>query len=183
MKKSLFCVLSVAAVLGAVLTSTAASAAVKANTPAGGDPDTTVTFAVTSGLLTMTAPASANLGSGAPGTTISGVLGAVVVTDDRALLSATWTAVASSTAFTTGAATANETIPAADVTYTPGTPFVTGSATAVPATITLSATPQPVVTLTGVGNNSATWSPTLAVAVPAAAVFGTYTATVTQSVS
>ena len=56
------------------------------NAPGPGDPNTTVTFAVTSGALSMTAPATANLGSGAPGTTISGELGAVTVTDDRAAL-------------------------------------------------------------------------------------------------
>jgi hypothetical protein len=34
----------------------------------------------------------------------------------------------------------------------------------------------------GVGDNSATWNPTLSVAVPPAAVTGTYTGTLTQSV-
>jgi hypothetical protein len=149
----------------------------------GGDPDTTLTFDVTSGLLTMTAPTTAPLGSGAPGTTITGVLGAVVVTDDRALLGGLWTAVASSTDFTTGAATTAETIPATDATYTPGTPFVTGSFVATPHTITLSNAPQTIMTSTGNGNNTATWSPTIAVAVPSAAVVGAYTATMTQSVS
>jgi hypothetical protein len=61
-----------------------------------------MTFTVTTGALTMTAPPTANLGSGAPGTTISGPLGSVLVTDNRALLSAAWTATASSTNFTTG---------------------------------------------------------------------------------
>jgi hypothetical protein len=150
---------------------------------AGSDPDTTLTFDVTSGLLTMTAPTSALLGSGAPGTTISGVTGAVVVTDDRALLAGLWTAVASCTDFTTGAASPAETIPAGDATYDPGTPFVTGDFVATPSTITLSATPQTVVSSTGNGNNTATWSPTIAVAVPANAVTGTYTATLTQAVS
>jgi hypothetical protein len=142
-----------------------------------------VTFTVTSGSLTMTAPTAANLGSGAPGTTISGLLGPVTVTDSRALLAASWTANASSTDFTTGGRTANETIPATDVTYTPGVPFVTGSITATSTPITLSGAAQPVVTATGVGNNTATWNPTLAVAVPDAAVTGLYTGTRTQSVA
>jgi hypothetical protein len=96
--------------------------------PSGVDPDTTVTFTTTSGELSMTAPVSADLGSGAPGTTISGALGPVTVTDDRALLSASWTATAAASDWTTGAATAAETIPASDVGYDPGsisglTPF------------------------------------------------------------
>jgi hypothetical protein len=187
MKKSIVCAFSVAAVMGAVLTSTAASAAVTANArvsagPTGGD--TTVTFAVTSGLLTMTAPATANLGSGPPGATITGALGTTAVTDNRALLAAAWTVAASSTAFTTGTATAAETIPVTDVGYSPGAITTTGNITATGFTITLSGTPQTVVTGTaGVGNNSASWDPTLAVAVPAAAVVGTYSGTLTQSVA
>jgi hypothetical protein len=39
------------------------------------DPSTTVTFAVTTGALTITAPTSADLGSGAPGTDIIGQMG------------------------------------------------------------------------------------------------------------
>lgn len=184
MKKSIFCVLSVAAVMGAVLTSTAASAAVTSNTPNVGDPDTTVTFAVTVGALSMTAPAIANLGSGASGTTIAGGIGATTVTDDRALLSAAWTATASSTAFTTGGATPAETVPAGDVGYGPGALTTTGTITATETPITLSGAAAPVVTGTaGVGNNTATWDPTLSVAVPAAAVGGVYTGTLTQSVS
>lgn len=159
------------------------STAPAAAASAGSDPDTTVTFDVTSGLLTMTAPATASLGSGSPGTTISGAIGSVVVTDNRALLSGTWTAVASSTDFITGAGSPAETIPATDATYDPGVPFVTGSFVATPTTITLSATPQTVVSSTGNGDNTATWNPTIGVAVPATAVTGHYTATLTQSVS
>jgi hypothetical protein len=181
MLKSMFGIVSAAAVIGAVLIPSAASAA---KGPAGGDPDTTVTFAVTSGLLTMTAPTTANLGSGAPGTTIAGALGTTVVTDNRALLTAAWTATASSTHYTTGTATPAETIPATDVSYTPGAITTTGTITATGFAITLSGTPQTVVTGTaGVGDNSASWDPALSVAVPAAAVTGTYSGTLTQSVS
>lgn len=183
MKKSIFCVLSAAGVIGAGLTSTAASAAV--NAPAGGDPDTTVTFTVGSGALTMTAPATANLGTGQPGTTIYGLLGTTVVTDDRALLTASWTVSVSSTDFTTGGDTTAETIPATDATYTASTLSHTGTitVTATPPTLALSNTATPDVYGTaGIGDNSATWNPTIAVAVPAAAVAGTYTGTLTQSV-
>ncbi len=193
MLKSILGICSAVAVLGAVLIPTAASAAVTANppasnAPAGGDPDTIVTFAVTTGELTMTAPAAATLatGTGVPGTTISGLLGSTVVTDDRASLAATWTVSVSSSDFTTGGATTAETVPATDVTYTAGTFFTTGTitVTATPDALTLSSAVQPDVFGTaGVGNNSATWNPTLAVALPAAAVTGTYTGTLTQSVA
>jgi hypothetical protein len=106
------------------------------------------------------------------------------VTDTRALLSAAWTATASSTAFTTGAGTPNETIPATDATYSPGAITTPGTITATPTEITLTGAPQTVVTGTaGVGNNTASWDPTLAVHVPAQAVGGVYTGTLTQSVS
>jgi hypothetical protein len=150
----------------------------------GSDPDTTVTFTVTSGALTETAPTTANLGSGAPGTTISGALGAVTVTDDRALLSASWTATASASDWTTGAATAAETIPATDAGYDPGSITTTGTITATGTPITLSGTATPDVTGTnGVGDDTASWDPTISVAVPASAVGGAYTGTLTQSVT
>jgi hypothetical protein len=150
----------------------------------GGDPDTTVTFAVTTGALSMSAPVSVDLGSGAPGTTISGALGPVTVTDDRALLSASWTTTASSSDWTTGSATGPETIPAADVRYDPGSITTTGTITATGTPITLSGTATPVVTGTsGVGDNTATWDPAISVAVPASALGGVYTGTLTQSVS
>lgn len=152
--------------------------------PSGGDPATTVTFEVTTGALSMTAPESVDLGSGAPHTTISGALGDIVVTDDRALLSATWNVSASSTAWTTGAGTADETIPAADATYDPGTITKTGTITATGTIRTLAGGAQTVVAGTaGVGDNTATWNPTIAVAVPASAVGGIYSATLTQSVT
>jgi hypothetical protein len=205
MIKSAFSVLVVAAIGGIALTPVAASAATAG--PAvlaySSSPDTppvqntTVTFTVTTGALSMTAPASANLGSGAPGTTISGPLGgdtpgdSVVVTDDRALLAAAWTATASASAWTTGGATPAETIPVSDVGYAVGTITTTGTITATgtdrPAGTApgdLSGTPQPVVAGTaGVGDNTAGWNPTLSVAVPASAVGGVYSGTLAQSVS
>ena len=75
--KSVGLALTVAAVTGTALAPAAASAATASPVMraahavgaarAGSDPGTTVTFAVTSGLLTMTVPTAASLGSGAPG--------------------------------------------------------------------------------------------------------------------
>jgi hypothetical protein len=188
--------LTIALAAGVVLSATLAPAAAFASTAAvshtsaaapsssGGDPNTTMTFTVTVGGLTMTAPGAANIGSGAPGTTISGALGTVTVTDARALISASWTATASSTNFTTGGGTAAETIPATDANYNPGPITTTGTITATGSDITLSNAAQTVVAGTaGSGDNTASWDPTIAVAVPATAVGGLYTATLTQSVS
>lgn len=184
MKKSLFCVLSVAAVVGTALTSTAASAAVTAPTPPGSDPDTTVTFTVTSGLLTLTAPGTVSLGTALPGHTLTGNIGQMVVTDDRALLAATWTVTASSTDFTTGGGSGSETIPVGDADYDPGEITTTGTITATGTVITLSGTPTPVIAGTAsIGNNTATWNPVVGVDIPPAAVGGDYSAILTQSVA
>jgi hypothetical protein len=195
MVKSAFSILAVAAIGGIALTPVAASAATAgpavlahSSSPSAPDPgppeNTTVIFTVSSGALSLTAPASVNLGTNAPGTTLAGTLGTVTVTDNRALLAAAWTAVASSTSWTTGGGTPAETIPAGDVGYDPGSIATTGTITATGTPITLSGTLAPVVTGTnGVGDNTATWNPAISVAVPASAVGGTYTGTVTQSVS
>ncbi len=195
MVKTAFSILAVTAAAGIALTPVAASAATAgpavlahSSSPSAGDPDTTVTFTVTSGALSMTAPATVDLGSGAPGTTITGALGAVIVTDDRALLAASWIATASSTDWTTGGATPAETIPATDVGYDPGLhhhdgdhhrhrdPRHAGPRRSVRCAAVVTGT-------AGVGNNTATWNPAISVAVPASAVGGTYTGTLTQSVS
>ncbi|MGW0964693.1 hypothetical protein [Streptomyces sp. NPDC002516] len=147
---------------------------------AADDPSTTVTYTVTSGALTMSAPVSANLGSGAPGTTISAPIGAVTVTDNRALASASWSVTAAETDFANGPTT----IPATDATYTPGSVTTTGTITATPTAVTLSNSSQVVLTgSAGVGDNTATWDPTVAVSVPAGSIGGNYTGTLTQSVA
>jgi hypothetical protein len=143
---------------------------------------TTTTFTVTNGALTITTPDSVNLGSGAPGTTIGPTaLGTVTANDNRASASASWAATVSSTDFTSG----SQTIPAPDATYTTGTVAKTGTITitSVP-TLTLTGAAQTVVSGTaGIGDNSATWDPTIAIAVPVSAVAGLYSGTITHSVS
>ncbi|WP_206671123.1 hypothetical protein [Streptomyces sp. CB01881] len=152
--------------------------------------DTTVTFSVSGGALSVSVPTSAGLGSALPGNSVSGQLGNVTVTDSRALLSAAWTASVVSTSFTTGAGTPAETIPASAVSYWSGTATATtGTGTFTPGQATAGqaqtlGTSRTAYTLSaGVGNNSATWNPTLVVAIPAGAVNGTYTGTVTHSVA
>jgi len=144
---------------------------------------TPVTVEITGGSLSISAPAtSVDLGSaaGSVGTqTITGPLGAVVVTDDRADVLG-WVTTAASSAFTGGAG-----IAATAVTYTPGDAFVTGQASVNPTTLTgMTAGGSAVQTATGVnGVNTATWTPSIAVLIPAGAVAATYSAIITHSVS
>ncbi|PJN22176.1 hypothetical protein [Kitasatospora sp. CB02891] len=146
----------------------------------GDDPSTTVTFVVTSGALTLSVPASAALGSGAPGTSIGAAIGPCTVIDNRALLSASWTVTAAETDFVNGLST----IPATDATYTVGSVTTTGTITVTSTNVTLSNSAQTVLTgSAGVGDNTATWDPTVTVSVPASAVSGLYTGTLTQSVA
>ena len=147
---------------------------------------TPTTFTLTSGELSISVPESANLGSAAVDrATLAGQLGAVTVTYDRSGLSDGWTATASSSDFTTGAHTAAETIDSDQIDYNSGPATAeTGSATFTPGT------PGPLYpALTAFsasntfGNNSCTWNPTLTVHVPAQAIAGVYSGTVTHSVS
>ena len=201
MVKTAFSILAVTAAAGLALTPVAASAATatrpavlaSSTTAAGGDPDTTVTFTVSStGVLSMTAPDTVDLGTGAVGSVINAPLGTTTVTDDRALDVATWAVTASSTDWTVvgGTGSAPETIPAGDVTYTPGTITTSGTITATGtptvlanAAILPGVDPTVVAGTAGVGDNGATWDPTISVAVPASAVAGDYVGTLTQSVT
>jgi hypothetical protein len=157
----------------------AAMAAPAAASPAG----TTTTFVVNTGALAISAPASASLGNISVGTTtVSGSLGTVTVTDNRGLLSGGWIASVISTSFTNGTTT----IPASAIQYTAGLPTVqSGLSAIVPGSGTLS-TPLAAQTATlsfNLGASTATWNPTIQVTVPAALTTGTYTATITHSVT
>ena len=201
MRKSIAIALGSATVMGILIAPTAAFAgthvareshhASAGDARAGFDPDTAVTFTVNSGELTMTAPTAADLGSGTgsqtglPGTSISGNLGTVTVTDDRAALDAVWTATASATSFTTGTATTAETIPATDLDYAPGTiTVISGTVTTDGLPITMSNAAQPVVDATNIeGDNQVSWNPLITVHIPANAVTGEYSGTISESVS
>jgi uncharacterized repeat protein (TIGR01451 family) len=169
-----------------VLANTVTSAVPGSNCPAGStNPGCAVTVAVVAGPLTITAPATASLGSVAPGGTLRSDLGTVQVTDDRGF-GASWTATVSSTGFATGTGTESETIPAGDAQYDiTALTETSGPATFTPVPVTqLSASPQAVVSATNVaGNTSVSWDPAIEVNVPANAISGGYTATITHSVS
>jgi alpha-tubulin suppressor-like RCC1 family protein len=155
----------------------------------GTAPSTPVTVEPT-GLLSISAPSSATLPAAAPGTTTTALLGTVTVTDNRALASASWTATVTGTTFVTGSGAAAQTIPLTQIGYwsgpataTSGTGTFTPGQPAAANAVTLTAS-RPAFTMTGgSGVDSASWNPTLLVRVPATVVAGTYTATITESVS
>lgn len=154
--------------------------------------DTTTTFTLTGGALSITAPASKALGSVATGsaTTASAQLGSVAVGDARGALLGSWTTSVSSTDYTTGGATANETIAKANADYWSGAATATtGVGTFTPGQllaankVTLGSSRTAFSASVVVGNNTATWNPTVNVNIPAASVAGDYTGTITHSIA
>lgn len=159
--------------------------------PSANAETTSTTFTLdAAGLLSISVPASTELSAGTAtdAGTLSAQLGAVSVTDDRSALVANWTASVTSTDFTTGDATAAETIGKANVAYASGAAtassgvgvFTPGQASTALAEA-LSGTVTAFTATAAVGNNSASWNPTVIVTIPAAAVVGTYSGTITHS--
>jgi hypothetical protein len=173
----------------AVVTTATLAAGLAASPAGAADPaPTTTTFTITGGGLAITAPGTARLGSVPTGSaSVSEKLGDVTVTDTRGALAATWTATVQTTDFTTGQKTAAETVPKANVLYLPGLPTAANPVGVFAPTIVdaeaLGALPLPVYSVLTAGNNSVTWNPTVTVMLPAQAVAGEYTGTITHSVS
>ncbi|MFI6789543.1 hypothetical protein ACIBG4_19680 [Nonomuraea sp. NPDC050383] len=140
--------------------------------------------------LTITVPASVDLGSAALGATVNALLGTVTVSDSRAGVPP-WTATVSATSFTTGAGTPAQTITTADVSYWSGpATAASGGGSRAPGQATAAqkaALTAPVTAFTGrkaaVTTQTTSWQPTLVITVPASAVAGAYTGTVTHSVA
>jgi hypothetical protein len=149
--------------------------------PASAAPgDTTTTFALTGGALSVSVAATAALSNGnTSSASVSGQLGTVQVTDARGGTTA-WSAFATSTTFTDGAGSVST-----GVSYSSGAITTTGTIVILPGTATpLNATAAKVVGPTAVvGNNTASWNPTLTVSLPTDALVGTYTGTIHTSVS
>jgi hypothetical protein len=166
------------------------SFAVKVTDASGKTATQATSITIAGGLLAITAPASTALPSASPGGATTVRLGTVTVTDNRGIASASWTATVTGTTFVTGGGTAAETIPLTQVTYwagpataTTGTGTFTPGQTSATAAVSLTA-PQTAFSLSsGSSVNSASWNPTLSVSVPAGAIAGTYTATITHSVA
>ena len=152
--------------------------------------DTETTFVLTAaGGLSISVPVATELSAGTATNagTLSAQLGAVQVTDNRGALLGSWTASVTATDFTTGTATADETIPSANISYLSGAATaVTGVAVFTPGQVVpeaLSAPRTAYAATATVGNNSATWNPTITITVPSDAVVGTYEGTITHSLA
>lgn len=154
--------------------------------------DTSMTFTLSGGTLAITVPSSKALGSVATGTatTASAQLGTIAVTDTRGALLGSWTASVSSSDFTTGASTANETIAKANADYwsgaataTTGTGVFGPGQLLVANKVTLATSRTAFSASALVGNNTASWNPTVNVTIPSAAVAGDYTGTITHSIA
>jgi hypothetical protein len=160
-----------------------ATAAIAAAIALPASADTTASFTLTAGALSISAPTgSVSLGSQVASnspSTISGSLGVVTVTDQRGGPT-TWTASVISTAFTPPAGPAD---PASNVSYGAGT--VTASTAVVPVVVAASNLTgvSSVVTGTSTGISSASWNPVISVFVPANFAPGVYSATITHSVA
>ncbi len=147
-------------------------------------PDQPANAIVRAGVLSITVPATSNLGTVRVNSTLSAQLGNVTVSNPDGLLN--WTATVSATAFTNGVTT----IPTTLISYWSGTASTTGA----PGTYTPGQpTAGQAVTLdvsrvayrlqAGTGANTATWNPTLSITVPLTATNGTYSGTIVHSVA
>lgn len=152
-----------------------------------------VTFTLTGGSLSVAEPGSAaaltgGALAGLTGTAITGALGSTVVTDQRGGLVGWNAKITGTTAFTDGATTIPVTAAKA---WVPGVVSSTGVVTATAGTfisqatgLALTGAAQNLVTATAVvGNNTATFTPSIAVSIPSNATAGDYTGAVTQTVA
>jgi hypothetical protein len=147
--------------------------------------DTPVTVQVSSGTLDISVPTGpVNLGtvgvSGSP-QSVSSQLGNVTVTDGRGG-TAGWTTTVSAVDFT-GPQSISVSA-AGSSSYTTPSASVSGTATVTASDLNPLYPPGPVQVATGVsGINSATWNPTIHLTIPANALAGTYSSTITHSVA
>jgi hypothetical protein len=174
-----------------VIAGTAAAGIFAAPAAQAGDTDTTFTLSAAGG-LEISAPTDTELSAGTATNagTLTAQLGAVSVSDQRGSLLGAWTASVTSTDFTTGDATANETIAKANVSYWSGAATASsGVAVFAPGQllaankVALSASRTAFAATAAVGNNTATWNPTIVVTIPSTAVVGEYAGTITHSLA
>ncbi|WP_440104838.1 putative Ig domain-containing protein [Streptosporangium sp. H16] len=143
------------------------------------------TLTVTPGPLSINAPVSADLGAVVSGTlTLSAHLGPVTVTDNRGVTPASWAVTVSSTPFTTGTATTNETVAVNKIAYSSGAGNSTGTGIFVPANLANGSLPGIGASwTTSTGTNSVTWDPTLTFTFSPFQIAGQYTGVITHSVA
>jgi hypothetical protein len=153
-----------------------------------------VTFSLTGSSLSIAEPgttATLTGGSllGVAGSSITGSLGATTVTDQRGSLLGWTSKVTGTTAFTNGSTTIPVTaakvwVPAGGITTTGIVVASQGLYLLEASGLALTSSAQTLVTgAAAVGNNSATFTPQIAVTIPSNATAGDYSGVVTQTVS
>ena len=147
-------------------------------------PDQPANATVRAGVLSITVPATSNLGTVRVNSTLSAQLGNVTVSNPDGLLN--WTTTVSATAFTNGVTT----IPTTLISYWSGTASTTGApGTYTPGqptagqAVTLNTAREAYRLQAGTGANTATWNPTLIITLPLTATNGTYSGTIVHSVA
>lgn len=178
-----------AALLGTLVAALALTAV-----PASAE-DTTTTFEVTgsAGPLSISVPGSEAFSLARNGGQVE-FANAITVTDARDTLSRSWSTTVNGGAGFVGASATPVTIQPSEVTYQPGAPadlLLAGALSSSVMTtnnVTLDDTTTPVVASTGVSvlgltNDTATWTPSLLVAPTNGLPDDTYTGTITHSVS
>lgn len=179
----------VRAVMGIGLAGAMAAALV----PAAHAEDTTTTATVTAGTLSMSAPSSANLGSGtaSTGSIISGKLGTTEVADSRGSLLGWTVTAASTTAEMSTGGTSPKTIAlgtTGPLAWNTGTVTASGSSllggvsAGLPGVVTTTAITAATAAL-GAGGGTYTYNPTLALTVPPNTETGTYGVVIRQTVA
>jgi hypothetical protein len=148
------------------------------------DDTSTVEITVVGGELEISVKSSAkNLGTvenSPDGTIVSGTLGEVTVRDNRNAQDASWAATAVATELKPRKGRG---IAAGNVRYSAGTVEKQGTCTIRASQSVNLNRSRTVVSASDIsGNNVATWTPTIAVKIPAGVVAGTYTGTITHSV-
>ena len=149
---------------------------------------TTTTFTLLGGSMSITSPGStAHLGSvSVAAGTVGGQLGTITVNDNRGLLNGGWTGTVSSSHFTIGGQTVAETNVdywSGAATATSGLGTLLGSQLSSGLAVVVNAAQTAFTGGSLIGNNTASWNPTLIVTLPASSVVGTYTGTVTHTVA
>jgi hypothetical protein len=152
---------------------------------------TTTTFTLTGGSISISVPrTTVNFGAvSVSAGSITAQLGTITVHDGRGLLNGSWTSTVSSSRFVAGGQSPAEPIDVTSVSYWSGAPTATSGVGALlggeptpGAAVAISAAQTAFTGGSLIGNNSASWNPTL-ITTPSAAVVGTYTGTVTHTVA
>jgi hypothetical protein len=183
MRKPVALAAAAALLAGLVAMASPASAACAVSDPLCSN----VSFTVAAGTIALVAPAAATGGTATvsgSGATVDISLGATTVTDAR-VGSTGWSVSATASDFATTGGTitkshAEFSVPA-DATGTGLCATRTRKST--PTAVDTNGTVAAIIACTSIGASSATYIPVLTVVVPAGSVAGTYTGTVTQSVS